>query len=276
MKAVAKPPAFDGGQRLDLKRCGLLPEQISELERNLRTLALWRFKSPPLGAIRKWIRTVSDPLMKASAALEKLEAAAFPDDGPEGPSIERLVPAYFRRTRAKALPSPDALAAYDLLARHGDDQNLPTRLRALAEEANEVTRQVMAAGQRRISAPWQPIDKIVSLLQWGFVLHHDPGLSDRLANKPGAALRKPMPPYLALTVSTSGPFRVVADVCYEAAGLGNPDKAIRNWQRMDDARRERELQRRRAENETLPEAERYRPIDLEFRQRRRGKPAKRK
>jgi hypothetical protein len=270
---------FQEYQLTDLRREGLLPEQIEELEKVLPRIRALSNQLPSLTEVRTHIQKIAKQIDKAALELQRIEYAAFPEEqsGSE-PHISRIV--RFRGPEERGLAGLDALEAYDALDFSEDGApSAVTLLEQLRSVLIAADAKIVAKGdkdcagkvQRRAVAHWEPIEQIDQALFRGWMRHHVPGFPEESAT--GA-----LPAYEALAVSPSGPFLRIATVCYEAAGVSaagkdsaNPDKAIRRYKAVLERRSEREVAWRKRMNDNLPEGQKYRDQDLEVRRRGRGR-----
>jgi hypothetical protein len=261
---------FNQEQRSVLAECGWLPEQVEELQRRLPFIRAWQQRPPSKSEIRKRLQAISKPLKDAIAALDALEGSAFPDGGPEGPSLDRIVLPHMRSPKARELPGAGALAAFDRLNLVGEDV---APLHALVERLEKVESEVMAEGQSRYYVSWRPIYEILRAHKLGWQKHHK--TEDLIHKGEGPHEFKPFPRYQSPVVQNynrenPSTFDRVAKVCQEVAEVHtSPDKAIRKWLAREDDRIQQSVEGRKLENDALPEGEKYRPIDLLFTPRQR-------
>lgn len=267
-------PVFTADQRCTLVRHGLLPEQIEQLQCSLTSIRGWLMKPPPLSKIRAHIRTISKPLAKSCEELGKLESAAYAEFGPNGPSIECIVPPHVRKSESVLLNAVDVLAAWELLG-----IETASELRRLAEKVSgidaQLTRRANSKGQRVIS--WRPIAVIQNALFEGWRKHQQLAGRGKVRRNDDVVPPNPLPRYEPLTVSNSGAFGEIAQVCFEALGkYSSPERAIRSYQNWMDTKQRLRIEERRRLSETLPEGDKYRPLDLAAKPRKRGRPVKAK
>ena len=267
---------FSAIQKSKLTRDGLLPEQIAALEQKLPWIQTWIEPQPRLADVRARFEAVAKPLRKALRKFQELECAAGQADTDDGPSIKSLMPPASRGRVAGVLSEAAAWEAYDYLVTIGGDRKFALLMSEVAKGLVMAEKWLGTRDQSRVTASFTPIKIIVSALQAGFIRHHESQGLGVVQTGEGDGTHNPLPPYTPLTVSPSGPFFRIARICFDAVGARGPTESIREYQRWRKRLALREIEKRREINEdpATQESEKYRPVDLEFAPRKRGRPKK--
>ena len=218
-------PIFDGNQRRELTRLGLLREQIDSVQEILQpalAMLLNEAKKPAVQDVIAEFDGLSKALNAAHKALADLARAD--DDEP--------VHAARCETRLRI-----ELVAY-AATREGEadgsmnDRPMMEALRCIAFFEALIARArpdaALKPARRMLASPF-PIKLIHEALLHGWVKAHLPNL-----RRSDDAPRKPLPLFnVRVSASPAGPFRLIVQECYSAMRRPNidPDRAIKAYMR---------------------------------------------
>jgi hypothetical protein len=213
-------PRFNKGQRSELVRLGLLPEQIDSVEDVLQpalAMLLNEDKKPAVQDVGAEFDRLLNALQAAHAALSNL---ALADDDK---------PAYAARAETRLRIE---LASYSLTRTYGSDGPMSKALESIALCETLIAKaraDAPTAPARRMLASPFPIKLIHESLLHGWGKAQWPNLRVG-ANEPP----KTLPPFnVHVSASPTAPFRLVVQACYSAMKRPNtdPEKAIKAYKR---------------------------------------------
>jgi len=222
---MAKPVKFTKRQLQQLRRLGVVGEQIAEVEKVLSICRFLLRRMPTMGDVRDELLDLQKDLRAASESLKRWEQLREREAKADG------------RTVAPALDEAYSRVEKESFEIRGDGLVLERALLVLTPALASISRALTALpkAQRRDVHTWEPIAYIAKALSLGWAR------SERALRQVAvtSAGRAPRPYPHKPSSGESSRFRQIVGICYEAMQVeqhGDPERPIRAYLAWSRAR----------------------------------------